>query len=99
MDSSIRTLWNRFWKVRFFRFLLIGAVNTIFGYGVYALLIFLRCDYKIAALAGTVLGVLFNFLTTGRIVFGTRTIFSSSSLSASIQSRIFSTSGSLNCFC
>ncbi len=69
MFKNIKDLWLYFWGKRFFRFLLVGGINSLFGYGVYALFVFLGFDYKIAALIGTILGVLFNFLTTGRIVF------------------------------
>ena len=55
---------------RFYRFLAVGALNTLFGYGAYALLIFLGVHYGIAALLATIAGVLFNFRTTGKIVFG-----------------------------
>jgi putative flippase GtrA len=54
---------------RFIRFLIVGGINTAFGYGIFALLIFLKLHYSIAALLATILGVLFNFKTTGRLVF------------------------------
>ena len=50
-------------------FVLVGVLNTLFGYGCYALLVWLGLHYGLAALLGTVLGVLFNFRTTGRFVF------------------------------
>lgn len=54
---------------RFVRFLLVGGINTLFGYGVFALCIFIGIHYAAAALIATVCGVLFNFKTTGTIVF------------------------------
>ena len=57
---------------RFVRFLLVGLMNTAFGYGVFALFILLNLHYSIAALLSTVCGILFNFRTTGRLVFGSR---------------------------
>ena len=57
---------------RFIRFLLVGGLNTLFGYSVYALLIFLHVHYALAALGGQVLGVLFNFKTIGLLVFDRR---------------------------
>ena len=54
---------------RFIRFLIVGALNTVFGYGVFAGLILLDVWYPIAAAVATVLGVLFNFKTTGSFVF------------------------------
>ena len=54
---------------QFIRFLIIGVVNTIFGYSIYALFIFAGLHYTLAALLSTILGVLFNFKTTGVFVF------------------------------
>lgn len=56
-------------KHQFVRFLLVGVLNTLFGYSVFAFLIFLKVHYSLAALLSTVLGGLFNFKTTGRLVF------------------------------
>ncbi len=53
----------------FLRFLLVGGLNASFGYGVFALFILLGIHYAIAAFLGTVLGILFNFKTTGTLVF------------------------------
>lgn len=50
-------------------FFIIGGVNTCFGYSLYALLIFLHLHYALASFLGTIGGVLFNFKTTGTIVF------------------------------
>lgn len=54
---------------RFLLFLLVGGINTLFGYGVFALFIFFDIHYIIATLISTVIGILFNFKSTGRIVF------------------------------
>lgn len=54
---------------KFAKFLLVGVLNTLFGYGIYLLFLFLGCHYSVAAFMGTVLGVLFNFKTTGLLVF------------------------------
>lgn len=56
----------------FVSFLIVGVLNTAFGYGVFALLLWLGAHYTVAAAGSTVLGVLFNFRTTGRLVFGSR---------------------------
>jgi putative flippase GtrA len=55
---------------RFFRFLVVGGVNTVFGYGVFAAFILLKLPYPVAALLSTTLSVLFNFKSYGRFVFG-----------------------------
>ena len=54
---------------RFARFLIVGGINTLFGYGVFVLLIYIGLHYSLAALLGTILGILFNFQTVGRLVF------------------------------
>ena len=66
---SARYLIRSFWENRFLRFLFIGAINTVFGYFAYALLVILGIDYRIALTISTVLCVLFNFYTNGRFVF------------------------------
>ena len=50
-------------------FLLVGALNTLFGYSLYGAFIFIGMDYWLAVLISTILGVLFNFKTTGQFVF------------------------------
>jgi len=53
----------------FQKYIIIGGVNTLFGYGVFALCLFLGFHYSLSVLIATVLGVLFNFQTYGRVVF------------------------------
>ena len=48
---------------------MVGGVNTVFGYTVFAVFILLGLHYVWAALLGQICGVLFNFKTTGTIVF------------------------------
>lgn len=55
------------WK--FIKFLFVGCINTAFSYSVYALFIFINFHYALASFLSTVLGILFNFKTTGTIVF------------------------------
>ncbi len=55
---------------QFVRFVLVGLLNTAFGYGVFALLILLGIPYPIATLLSTAAGVLFNFKSYGTLVFG-----------------------------
>ena len=57
------------WKSQVFRFLVIGVCNTIFGYGVYVICIFVGLHYQAAVVVSTIVGVIFNFFTTGMIVF------------------------------
>ncbi|MFA5062286.1 MAG: GtrA family protein [Patescibacteria group bacterium] len=62
-------MWQELFKNQFIRFLIVGGINTLFGYGVFALLLFVGLHYALAAFLGTILGILFNFKTTGVIVF------------------------------
>ena len=48
---------------------MVGLLNTAFGYGVYALFLYVGMHFAWASFLSTVLGILFNFFTTGRIVF------------------------------
>lgn len=47
-----------------------AGLNTVFGYGLFATLILIGLRYPLAAAIATVIGILFNFQTTGRLVFG-----------------------------
>lgn len=58
-----------FFSKRFIRFLIVGGINTLFGYSIFSLLISLNFRYEIAALISTMCGVLFSFKTMGVIVF------------------------------
>ena len=51
------------------RYLLVGVINTVFGYSMFALLAYLGLHYTMAVFLSTVIGVLFNFKTVGRFVF------------------------------
>lgn len=55
---------------RFIVFLFVGGINTVFGYGIFAVgLLVLKLDYPFALLISTIAGILFNFKTIGLIVF------------------------------
>ena len=59
----------KFKNINFYKYLVIGSINTGFGYGVFALFLFLGWHYSVAVLFATVLGVMFNFQTYGKFVF------------------------------
>ncbi|WP_406623966.1 GtrA family protein [Acidovorax sp. SDU_ACID1] len=59
-------------RARLFKFLLVGAVNTAFGYSVFLIALWSGMHYALAAGLATVLGIFFNFIATGCIVFGGR---------------------------
>jgi len=56
-------------KHQLLSFLLVGVLNTIVGYSLFVLFIYLGLYYPLAVLFSTILGVLFNFKTIGRLVF------------------------------
>ena len=54
------------------RFILVGAVNTGFSYAFYALCIYLGAGYALASAISMIAGILFNYFTTGGLVFRAR---------------------------
>jgi len=69
-EVPLRTGIGRFGPgFQFIKFLLVGGLNTLFGYGVFAFFLSLGLHYSLAALLGTLLGILFNFKTYGALVF------------------------------
>lgn len=56
-------------KNKLFRFFMVSGLNSTFGYGLFALLIYIGFAYPYALLIGTVVGILFNFKTIGSLVF------------------------------
>jgi putative flippase GtrA len=55
---------------QFARFLAVGVLNTAFGYAVFAALVLAGMPPMPALALTYVVGVVFNFATTGRYVFG-----------------------------
>lgn len=53
-------------------FILVGILNTAFGYALFAVIYWASGSYRLAIVLATIIGVLFNFFTTGRLVFGNR---------------------------
>lgn len=53
----------------FVKFILVGILNTAFGYGAFALLMYTGLHYSAAVVLSTIAGILFNFKTTGVLVF------------------------------
>jgi putative flippase GtrA len=53
----------------FVKFLLVGFINTLFGYGCFAIFLFMGMHYAIALFLATAVGIVFNFKTTGVLVF------------------------------
>ena len=59
---------------QFIRFLAVGGLNTLFGYVVYLAGLGVRLSPEMALLMATCVGSLFNYLTTGRLVFRHQTL-------------------------
>jgi putative flippase GtrA len=60
---------SREWR-RVLRFLAVGGLNTAFGYAAYAFFVLLHAPLWLAVAAATILALLFNFASYGRLVFG-----------------------------
>lgn len=57
-------------NTRILKFLFVGVLNTIVGYTIYIFCLLIGLHFSIAIAAATVLGTLFNFKSTGCLVFG-----------------------------
>lgn len=55
--------------LQFIRYLLVGIGNTAFSYCVFAALMWIGLEYRIANLLGLILGMAISFTTQGTIVF------------------------------
>lgn len=55
---------------RLFRFLAVGIMNTAFGYTIFAVAMISGFVYQVSVAISIVIGLCFNFLVGGRIVFG-----------------------------
>jgi putative flippase GtrA len=58
--------------IPFARFLLIGGVNTLFGYAIFLAGLLAGLPPEAALAIATLLGALFNYVLTARFVFGHR---------------------------
>jgi putative flippase GtrA len=56
-------------NLQFIKFLVVGALNTLFGYSVFTILIFIGNTPALALILTYVIGVVFNFFTTRGFVF------------------------------
>ncbi len=54
------------------KFIGVGLLNTVVGYGIYGSLILLKMPYLAALLIATIMGVIFNYFSIGRLVFKAR---------------------------
>ncbi len=69
LPAQLRALSGRLWRLSAARFLAVGVFNTLFGYGAFYLLLGSGLAPTPALAFATLVGVVFNFFTTGRVVF------------------------------
>lgn len=69
LESKVFPTIISFFKSQYFKFLIIGGINTLFGYIVLTFFLWLQLPHSLAFLIGTLIGIIFNFFTTGRLVF------------------------------
>lgn len=63
---------GKWYSRRIVKFLGTGVLNTLFGYGVFAGLVFINLSYLIALFIATLAGIIFNYFSFGRMVFSAR---------------------------
>lgn len=54
---------------QFAKFILVGILNTLVGFSLYAIFLAVGTNFKVALLLSTCFGIIFNFFSTGRLVF------------------------------
>ncbi len=66
-----KMFWGIFSRIdeKFFKFLFVGALNAAFSYTIYALFLWIGLIPNVALFFQYIIGVLWNFKTTGIIVF------------------------------
>jgi putative flippase GtrA len=64
-----RFCFGGFVDPKIIKFLGAGVLNTAFGYSVYAVLLFVNVPYLVALFVATVSGIVFNYMSFGRIAF------------------------------
>jgi putative flippase GtrA len=63
------SILKKLFEIRGFRFVLVGGLNTLFGFTVFGVIAYLGGRTWQALLGSNVAGIVFNFLTIGGIVF------------------------------
>lgn len=56
-------------QIEVLKYLVAGGINTVFAYGVYAVVLWVGLSYVVAALVAQVLGTTFNYFTYSLFVF------------------------------
>lgn len=64
--SRVENMWR---NPRVLKFLMVGALNTAVGYSIFVVCLWAGLHYSASIAIATVLGTLFNFKSTGNLVF------------------------------
>jgi putative flippase GtrA len=68
-SEIVRGFFCHLYGIQFIRFMIVGGVNSLFGFAVYSIAIVSGLTIWISLLLGTLLGIFFSFVTTGAYVF------------------------------
>jgi len=68
-DPPMMVFIRNLFRYQLVRFLFVGLINTLVGYGCFALLMYMGLHYTVALFVATVFGVFFNFKSIGVGVF------------------------------
>jgi putative flippase GtrA len=69
MKIKINNIYNKLADHSLVKFILVGIINTLFGYSIYVLFVYLGFIPLFAIIISTVFGIIFNFNSIGRYVF------------------------------
>ena len=72
IGSLTRFVSEQFATYQFLRFLVVGGLNTLVGYALFCFALLIMPTSFVALCVSTALGIAFNFISTGSIVFGSR---------------------------
>jgi len=67
--QNLRSTLPIFMSIRFVSFLVVGGLNTVFGFAVYSLFALSDLSTWMVLVASNLAGIAFNFVTTGGLVF------------------------------
>lgn len=73
-SRGLPALSRRALSLRPVRFVLVGGLNTLFGYGLFVIFFLIGHHRQISLVLATAIGAIFNFFTVGRLVFASRGI-------------------------
>ena len=60
---------DKYFNIQFIKYILVGILNTLFGYTIFALLLYTGLHYAVVCILATIICVLFNYKTYGKLVF------------------------------